>query len=185
LSPRTRWLIVGLLLGILAQVGTGLVIHHRGPGWAPSSIAAHYRGQQVDLDVLSNEEMQRALAGDPAFIDRPAKTVDALLDIAHMHLAFMPLIVFLVAHLFSMAPFAKAPWAGALCYLTLIAALVDIATPFAIRWGSPSFAWLKLGAVIILEAGMIIMGVSVVIGCLRSGKAQSAPPSPNASNSAG
>lgn len=159
-------MLIGLFLfGILAQAVTGILMHHRGPGWTPATITAHYRGRTVDFATLPPQDVERAMAGDPRFLDRPAKTWDALLDVAHMHLAFMPMIVFIVAHLFSMAPFAKRAWAGCLCYATGIAALVDIATPFLIRLGWPGFATVKLLAFIVLECGLIAMTVTVLAAC--------------------
>lgn len=168
LSPRTRLLIALFLFGILGQAVTGILMHHRGPGWTATSISEHYQGRTVNLDALESDELQRALNGDPEFLDRPGKTFDGLLDIAHMHLAFMPMIVFIIAHLFSMAPFAKRAWAGALCYATGIAALVDIAAPFGVRYVSPLCAPAKLVAFIILEFGLITMTVTCLWACLLS-----------------
>lgn len=157
LAPRTLVLTSLLLVGVAGQAVTGILMHHQRAGWTPTSIADHYRGRTVDHASLAPGDLDKALAGDPAFTDVPAKTWEALLDVAHMHLAWMPLLVFLVAHLFAMSPLGRGRLGGVLGYGTLIAALLDILAPFLVRYHHAAWSWLKLGAFIALEAGMLLM----------------------------
>ena len=168
LAPRTLLLCALMLIGILGQAVTGILMHHRGPGWTPESVVAHYRGRTVDHAALSDAELQRALVGDPAFTDTPPKTWEALLDVAHMHLAWMPLLVFLVAHLFAMSPWGRGRLGGILGYGTLAAALLDILAPFLVRYGAPGWAWLKLSAFVALEVGFLLMILLTLLGGIQA-----------------
>jgi hypothetical protein len=177
LAPRTVVLATLFLLGIAAQAVSGILMHHRGAGWTLESVAAHYRGRTIDHAVLTPTELELAMAGDPAFTDAPPKTWSALLDVAHMHLAWMPILVFIVAHLFAMAPGGRSAWAGWIGYATFIAAFADIIAPFLVRYAGAGWAWLKLGGFIVLEAGLLLMiaitvagGVSALLKQRREGK---------------
>ena len=82
-----------------------------------------------------------------------------------MHLVAMPLLLFVVAHLFSMAPLGRRRWSGVLCYGSFLCGLLDVLLPFAIRYGSAAFAPLKLGAFIGLEVSLLVM----ILGTLGPG----------------
>jgi len=157
LTPRTLWLMLLLLVGLPGVAISGILMHHRGPGWTPESVATHYRGRQIDTGTLDEAALAQALSGAPGTIDLPAKTFDALLDVAHMHLVWMPLLVFLVAHLFAMTSGGRGTWGGLLGYGTLLAALTDILTPFLVRYHHAGWAYAKLGAFVVLEAGLLVM----------------------------
>jgi hypothetical protein len=157
-----------LLLGIAGQAVSGVLMHHQRAGWTPTSVAEHYRGRTVDPAHLAPADLDKALAGDPAFSDTPAKTWEALLDVAHMHFAWMPLVVFLVAHLFAMAPLGRGRLGGLLGYGTLSAALLDILAPFLVRYHHAAWAWVKLGAFIALETGLLLMIVLTLAGGLQA-----------------
>lgn len=165
LAPRSIVLLLLLLLGIAGQCVSGILLHHRGPGWTPASVATHYRGRTVAPETLDDAALAQALSGTAGTVDVPAKTFEALLDVAHMHLVWMPLLVFLVAHLFAMIPAGSGRWGGILGYGTLLAALMDIATPFLVRYQGTPWAAAKLGAFIMLETGMLVM----IIGILWTG----------------
>jgi hypothetical protein len=47
LAPRTRILCVLFLLGILSQAISGILMHHHGAGWTPTSISLYYRGSEA------------------------------------------------------------------------------------------------------------------------------------------
>ncbi len=143
-------------------------MHHRGAGWTPTSVREHYLGHQ---------DPELAGAGDEA-LTIGAKEFATLLDVAHMHLVAMPMILFIVAHLFSMSPFGRTRWAGALCYLSFLFALADILSPFAIRYWSPAFAWPKLVAFIGLEASLLAMTVATLAAGLATFARRERPEEP-------
>jgi len=170
LAPRTLVLTFLLLVGLAGQAVTGVLMHHQRAGWTPTAIAAYYRGRSIDPATLGPVELDKALAGDPGYTDVPPKTWEALLDVAHMHLAWMPLLVFLAAHLFAMTPLGRGLLGAILGYGTLVAAILDIVTPFLVRYHHAIWAWAKLGAFLGLETGMLLMivltlgsGISIAI----------------------
>ena len=136
-------------------------MHHHGAGWTPASVAAYYRGDESPAPVDDEAVRQMFALGADAPSTAPplrvARSWGTLLEVAHMHLVAMPLLLFVVAHLFSMAPWGRVRWSGVLCYGSFACGLVDVLAPFAIRYGSPLFAPLKLAAFIGLELGLIIM----------------------------
>ncbi|HYE07764.1 MAG TPA: hypothetical protein VEL07_19755 [Planctomycetota bacterium] len=167
LTPRTRILTTLLLLGMLGQALSGIAMHHLGPGWTPSSIATHYRGDEGEPTVAD------PLA--PLVFHEP-KPLAALVDIAHMHLFAMPLAIFLVAHLFSMGGPGRTRAGGVLCYLAFAAAFTDIAAPFLVRYGGAGFAAFKLAAFVVLMTCYLALIVMTLIGCLRTFGGRSTPP---------
>ena len=173
LTPRTRRLLLFLLSGLLLQLGTGILLHHVGPGWTPTDIALYYRGSEVTAEP----------DGDPldAFgMGEPTETVDVtmhlprsfgtLLEVAHFHLLAIPLAIFLSAHLFAMAPPGRTRWGGAIGYATLACGIVDALCPFFVRFVAGGFAWIKLGAFGGLVVGHGGMCIAVIVGVLMAGK---------------
>ncbi|MBA3686542.1 MAG: hypothetical protein H0W72_15070 [Planctomycetes bacterium] len=149
-------------------------MHHRGAGWTPTSVREHYLGIEEpgaqDLSGSTDEHEDAPNLG--------AREFATLLDVAHMHLVAMPMILFIVAHLFSMAPLGRARWAGALCYLSFGFALVDILAPFAIRFWSPAFAWPKLIAFIGLEVSLLTMTLATLAAGLATFARRTTPDEP-------
>ncbi len=148
-------------------------MHHHGAGWTPTSIATYYRGSEkpttpnnatFGIEAPDNPNATQAPAGRIAI----ARSFGTLLEVAHLHLVAMPLVLFIVAHLFSMTPMGKQRWAGALCYGSFIAAAADILTPFALRYGSATFAPIKLIAFLALEASLIAMVCMILWTALTS-----------------
>lgn len=166
LTPRTRILCALFLIGTMLQAVSGVLMHHRGPGWTPISVQEHYLGVQDPTD------------SDSSSPNLGAKEFATLLDVAHMHLVAMPMLLFVVAHLFSMTPVGRARWAGALCYASFAFALVDIMAPFGVRFVSPSYAWPKLVAFIGLETSLLFMTVVTLAVSIVSHKRQSASAEP-------
>ena len=155
-------------MGILGQAVSGILMHHHGAGWTPTSIATYYRGSDSPT-TASNAAFGIDAPDHPNAAPMPAgriaitRSFGTLLEVAHLHLVAMPLVLFIIAHLFSMTPSGKHRWAGALCYGSFIAAAADILTPFALRYGSAYFAPVKLAAFLALEASLIAM-VLITLG---------------------
>ena len=148
-------------------------MHHHGAGWTPTSIALYYRGSDIPtparsatfgIDAPDNPSTSPVPSGRIAI----GRSFGTLLEVAHLHLVAMPLILFIVAHLFSMTPSGKQRWAGALCYGSFVAAAADILTPFALRYGSSAFAPVKLAAFLALEASLVAMVLITLCAALGS-----------------
>ncbi len=149
------------LLGILAQAISGVVMHHLGPGWTPASVASYYRGD--DQQPLASGGDRFGLgASDDADANPPrtlhvARSFGTLVEVAHLHLVAMPLVLFVVAHLFSMTPAGRGRVGGALCYAGFFGAFCDISAPFAVRYVSAAFAPCKLAGFLVLESCLLVM----------------------------
>jgi hypothetical protein len=173
LAPRTRILCALFLLGILAQTISGMVMHHLGAGWTPASIAAYYRGDDTP-PAIGGDRFGLADEADPAAAPSPPRTMQvarsfgSLVEVAHLHLVAMPLVLFVVAHLFSMIDAGRGPFGGALCYAGFAGAALDIGMPFAVRYASAGFAPLKLAGFLLLELCLVAMVVMTLVACLAS-----------------
>ena len=170
LAPRTRILCTLFLLGILGQALSGIIMHHLGPGWAPSEIATYYRGDDA-APAIGGDRFGLGDDTDPSTPPRSmtvARTFGSLLEVAHLHLVAMPLVLFVVAHLFSMIDAGRGRWGGALCYGGFAGAALDISMPFAVRYGSAAFAPLKLAGFVLLEACLVVMVVLTLIAGIAS-----------------
>lgn len=173
LAPRTRILCALFLLGILAQAVSGVLMHHLGAGWTPTSVAAYYRGDETPAPV-GGSRFGLDDDGDPATAPAPPRTMHVarsfgtLVEVAHLHLVAMPLVLFVVAHLFSMIAPGRTAFGGALCYAGFAGAALDILSPFAIRYQSAGFAPLKLAGFFLLEACLVAMVVMTLVACIAS-----------------
>lgn len=173
LAPRTRILCALFLLGILAQAVSGVLMHHLGAGWTPTSVAAYYRGDDSP-PPLGGGRFGVADDEDPAAAPAPPRTMHVarsfgtLVEVAHLHLVAMPLVLFVVAHLFSMIAAGRGAIGGALCYLGFAGAALDILSPFAVRYLSAGFAPLKLAGFFLLEVCLVAMVVMTLIACIAS-----------------
>jgi hypothetical protein len=161
------------LLGILAQAVSGVLMHHLGAGWTPASVAAYYRGNE-DPTPIGGDRFGVADDADPAAAPMAPRTMQVarsfgtLVEVAHLHLVAMPLVLFVVAHLFSMIVAGRSAFGGALCYLGFAGAALDILSPFAVRYLSAGFAPLKLAGFFLLEVCLVAMVVMTLIACIAS-----------------
>jgi hypothetical protein len=166
------------LLGILAQAISGGIMQHLGAGWTPASVAAYYRGDPpaaesrptgaVDERFGAADDGDGAVAPTAPRTMQVARTFGSLVEVAHLHLVAMPLVLFVVAHLFSMIAAGRSAFGGALCYAGFVGAALDILAPFAVRYVSAGFAPLKLVGFFVLEASLIAMVVMTLIACITS-----------------
>lgn len=150
-APRTRILCALFLLGILAQAVSGVLMHHLGPGWTPASVAAYYRGDEAGDPAVTTPgdrfgvvEDESAATPVPTRTMHVARSFGTLVEVAHLHLVAMPLVLFVVAHLFSMTPLGRGAVGGALCYVGFACAAADIMAPFAVRYVSAGIAPVKI-----------------------------------------
>jgi hypothetical protein len=173
------------LLGILAQAISGALMQHLGAGWSPTSIAAYYRGDHATTSprpaATTDERFGAADDADPSAAPvaprtmQVARSFGSLVEVAHLHLVAMPLVLFVVAHLFSMIAAGRGPVGGALCYGGFLGAVLDISSPFAIRYLSADFAPVKLVGFFLLEGCLVVMVVLTLGACAAT--FSSRPPS--------
>jgi hypothetical protein len=181
LVPRTRILLALLAVGLLGQLVTGSILQGMGGGWQPEGIATYYRGSPAGQVALEGDPMAAfgALGGSvetsPGGELVMARSLGTLVEVAHFHLFAMPLAVFLAAHLFAMCPWGRTRWGGAIGYLTFAAALLDIVTPFLVRYHAAGWSWIKLLAFFGLVGGqacMLLTVAGVTLASLRRKPAQ-------------
>lgn len=84
-----------------------------------------------------------------------AKSLAGLLEVAVPHLVAIPLVLFAVAHVVGFARLLPPRLFGALVGLSFGSGLLGIAAGFAVRWGSPALAWLKVAAFAGLELSLL------------------------------
>jgi hypothetical protein len=161
------------LLGILAQAVSGVLMHHLGAGWTPTSVASYYRGNETPAPVgggrfgLEDDANPTAAPAPPRTM-HVARSFGTLVEVAHLHLVAMPLVLFVVAHLFSMIAAGRTAVGGALCYAGFAGAALDILSPFAVRYLSANFAALKLAGFFLLEFCLVVMVVLTLAACIAS-----------------
>ncbi|MHC5067465.1 MAG: hypothetical protein ACYTF0_02630 [Planctomycetota bacterium] len=171
LAPRTQVLCLLLLLGVLGQALSGIAMHHHGPGWTISSVISYYAGDTsaAALPAPTNDPFGEATSSDMSAPLALAKPWSALIEVAHIHLAIMPLLIFTLAHLFSMTALGRRRAVGYIAYAALAAASLDIIAPFLIRGGIHQLgAIVKLGSFAVLETGYLFMGLWTAAACARS-----------------
>jgi hypothetical protein len=177
--PRTR-LLIGCYLGFVALLTlSGILLHHHGPGWSPDSVLAYYRGHAAPVDDPAAFGMDAPAAAPIAV----AKTWGSLLEIAHVHLAMMPLTFLVLTHLFAMTPFGRNRWAGMAALAGFAAIAGDVLLPFAVRYApAASLAWtaalLKPIAFITLAACLAGMTILSLVACLLVRAPSPEPPAP-------
>jgi len=180
LAPRTRWLLLALIGGLVLQLGTGVILHHIGPGWTPDAIATYYRGSDPDAHAAASasDPLAAFAIGEPvdassaeAELHLP-RSFGTLLEIAHFHLLAMPLAVFLSAHLFAMCPLGRRRWSGLIAAITFTCAFADALLPFAVRFHAGFWASGKLIAflgLVIGHGGMALITAWYAAISLRPG----------------
>lgn len=204
LAYRTKWLVLLVMVLFTLQLVSGVLMHHRGPGWTLTSITRYYAGDQANDhagdaaapdhsveptpvdepsapddpfggfggDPMSPPGPTAPTAPAPPMIDEPARSIavprafGTLLEIAHFHLVMMPLVVFVVAHVFAMCPWGRGRFGGAVAYLTFAGVFLDILSPFAVRYGGGGFAIAKLLGFGLLAGGLAIMLLSSIAALL-------------------
>lgn len=167
------------LIGILGQAVSGMMMQHLGAGWTPTSVASYYRGDDTPAAIGGDRfgmdddaDPSITATASPPRTMHVARSFGTLVEVAHLHLVAMPLVLFVIAHLFSMIPAGRGALGGALCYLGFAGAALDILSPFAIRYLSAGFAPFKLAGFFLLEASLVTMVVMTLFVCISSFFAQ-------------
>lgn len=117
-------------------------------GFSYESIVEYYRGSEENF--------------------REPKSYLGLLEEAHFHFFSMAIILVTLNHLILFTKI-KNVWKLVIILASYLSAFGDITSGWLIRYISPSFAYLKLGSVIVLQASFAALLVFVLI-FLYSGK---------------
>lgn len=133
---RTKIAYTALLAYLLLGLVTILSIELIKTGWNPQGVADYYRG---------NEER---------FIFE--KTPLEMLEVTHMHLFSIPVVFFILGHAYLMTtlPERQKLWTFAAAFA---AVLLSIGSPWAVRFLSPLFGWLKVLADTLLVLTLLVM----------------------------
>jgi hypothetical protein len=116
---------------------------------APSSVVSYYLGNEAEF--------------------RPARSYQGMLEIAHFHLFAMGMLLLVLTHLVLFVP-VSVRTKVAMIVAPFASAALDEGGGWLVRFGSPSFAWLKvvgflalqgsLGALIALSLWAVFRGSS-------------------------
>jgi hypothetical protein len=136
--------------------------------WPALGFAAYLVVQAVSAAALFALKLGGGAAGVRAFyLGSPerftsAKTLAGILEVAVPHLAAVPLVLFAAIHVIGFARPHKRRAFSALVALSFGSALAGIASGFAVRWLSPSLAWLKVASFAGLEVSLLAWAALLV-----------------------
>lgn len=128
------------LTGFLAFMAlgelTGLVIEARHTGFTPSGIADYYLGNEAELQF--------------------PKELPVLIENSHFHGFVVPLVLLVLTHVLFMSDLSDRTKVGvtALAYGT---ALVELASPWLVRYAGADFAWMKLAGSVLFHATFLFL----------------------------
>ena len=111
-------------------------------GLSPRAIAMYYRGGETEMSF--------------------PKQFWQLAEVSHFHLFSIPVVVLILSHLLGATP-ASARLRIALTVTTYVGALLDIGSPWAIRYVAGGFAWALLAGWALLAVGLLSMTVISVV----------------------
>lgn len=105
------------------------------------SVVAHYGGSEAQF--------------------MPPRSYKVLLEISHFHLLAMGIFILTLSHLVLFVPFRPLVkiW---LIHLTFLSAISNETAGWLIRFAHPSFAYLKIGAFLLLQTTMAALIISVL-----------------------
>lgn len=135
-------LTLGLTLVFISGLWvTNLLLYFSKMSLTPASVISYYRGSEAD------------------FI--PARTYQSMLEVTHFHLPMIAIVVLLLTHLLIFAPFSNKTKVGFIV-TAFLAALLNEASSWLVRFVGPSFAYLKIGSFVLLEGMIAFLIVALV-----------------------
>ncbi len=134
----------------LLWLTNGMLYFHK-MGLTPASVVAYYLGSEQDFSQ--------------------PKSYQSLLETAHFHLFAIGILVLTLTHLMLMTdlPVQLKIWLSGLTYLS---ALTNEAAGWLVRFVDPAFAYVKIGAFLLLEISLAAL-VIVVSGSLIASRRRS------------
>ncbi|MCB9552543.1 MAG: hypothetical protein H6705_11790 [Myxococcales bacterium] len=119
---------------------------------------------RMELDPVS---VQRYFLGEPDIeFGQPPRPYASLVETSHMHLFAMGMLVMVLTHLLLFVPINTA-LKGWLVLIAFVAALLDEASNWLVRFVDPAFAWLKIGAFLTMELSLSVLVVVLFVYVIR------------------
>jgi hypothetical protein len=122
--------------------------------------------QKMSLDPASVTAYYR---GDGTEFGRPPRPLGALAEVAHFHLFAMGMLVMTLTHLLLFLP-VRPRTKAILVAVAFASALLDEGAGWLVRFVHPLFAWLKVGAFLLLQASLGGLVAALAFGVLRPGR---------------
>jgi len=115
---------------------SNFLMYARRMGLDPQSVVRYYRGSEEEFAA--------------------ARTYGSMLEASHGHFAMMGLVLLLLTHLAIFIPWSVR---GRVLLVvgTFAAALCEELAGWLVRYAHPGFAWLKVGAFLVLQAGLGVL----------------------------
>ena len=157
------------MLGVIRQAITGLAMQAAGPGFDPAGIALYFRGDESAVVSAEPDPFGLSAPEDMATTMALPKTFHTLLEVAHWHLAIIPILVFLAVHCCGLCRWGRNRVVAVVSALTVAGAVAVIAAPFLVLYGHAAFSWLQLASVLILDGGLVLLALVTIASCLRPG----------------
>ncbi len=137
-----------MFLGYIALLWltNGLLYFHK-MGLTADSVIAYYLGSEQDFTQ--------------------ARSYQGLLEVAHFHLFAMGILVLTLTHLMLMTemPTVLKIWISGLTY---VGALTNEIAGWLVRFVDPGFAYLKIGAFLLLEISLLVLMITVSRSLIRA-----------------
>ncbi len=119
---------------------------------------------RMDLDPAS---VQLYFLGEPDVeFGRPPKPYASLVETSHMHLFAMGMLVMVLTHLLLFVP-VNTTLKGWLVLVAFVSALLDEGSNWLVRFVDPAFAWLKIGAFVVMEASLTLLTLVLLVYVIR------------------
>lgn len=139
---RLRFVYAGFLVLTAIGFATQFGFEIGRIGLTPVAIATFYRGSE---------------SGDVMIFP---KTAAQLLEVTHAHAFVMAVVFLILAHLF-VSTSAPATLKTVVLTVAFAGTVGDLISPWLVRYGTASFAWIALGSWIAQGAGnLVLLGVS-------------------------
>ena len=135
-SLQTRLAYTGLLALLAPGIASLMALSIGRMGLSPRSIATYDRGGESEMSF--------------------PKQFWQLAEVSHFHLFSVPVVVLILAHLLGSTP-ASQRVRIALTVATYLGALLEIGSPWAVRYVAGAFAWALLAGWALLVGGMLSM----------------------------
>lgn len=142
-APRSvRLLITCFYVMMCLAVAVGVLNYQVRTGLTASGTAAWYRGNEDAVGAVAELQFP--------------KTVHELLDVTHPHLFEQSLILFVLCHLFGLSQ-VRDRWKQILYVASFLAVLIDVGSPWLVRFVSPAFAALHLFGTTLLATTFLLL----------------------------
>ncbi len=143
-SLPLRVTLTGFLLFTAIGEGSGIVMDALRTGFTPTGIAHYYRGFETNLQF--------------------PKEFWVLIENTHFHVFIVPLVLLVLTHVLFMTDLSQRSKVG-ITLTAYSAALIELASPWLVRYVAAGFAWLKLGGSVAFHASMLYLIVLPLYEC--------------------